>query len=214
MNRNVMFALGLLTFAASSAQTQTPKEILAKSEAVYKSAKTYQAEYTQKMKNELVDMVITGNMKFQGNKYRLEITTKNKTMTTEQTMVSDGKNVIVFMPALNGYSKTPLKNGWINELLTPLVRIGGAIKNPLKKLPDTTLDGAAVYVIEAAFGGSGGGKGTSTLSIDKKTYCLKCAVNVVEKTKFVETYLKETFNAPIPPQTFVFTPPAGSTPLK
>ncbi len=206
---SALFCLPLLPASA-----QTPKEILAKSEALYKSAKTYQAEYTQKMDNELLQMLITGKIQTEGAKYRLAMTTKNKTMTTQQIMVSDGKNIIVYTPIINSYSKAAVKGGATPYQSLALLRIESAMKSPLKKLPDTTIDGAAMYVIEVTFGGIGSGKGTSTLFIDKKTHRLKRAINLIEKTKFVETYSKETFNAPIAPQTFVFTPPAGSKPLK
>lgn len=197
----------MLAYALVSVAAQTPEEILAKSAAIYKSAKTYQADYTQNMDNDLIKMQIIGKVKSEGKKYRLEIITKNKSFTTQQQMISDGKTLTVFMPAINQYSTSPVKGSAGNNQGTPLFRIQGAMGSKLKRLPDAVFDGTAVYVIEAKYDG---GKSTSTLSIDKKTYCLKRVINHVAKTKFVETYFKETFNAPIAPQTFVFTPPVGA----
>ena len=213
MNKTIGLASILLFLTICTAHAQTPKEILAKSEAVYKSAKTYQAEYTQKMDNNLFNMNTLGKIQSQGVKYRLEITTKNKTVTTKQTMVCDGKTVTVYMPAINGYAQTSFKNGAASGQSTPLLRIKGAMNSTLKKLPDATIDGIPVYAIESGFN-TLGKKGETTLFIDKKSYHLKRAVNLIEDTKFVETYLKETFNVPISPKVFVFTPPPGSKPLK
>ena len=126
-------------------------------------------------------------------------------------MIFDGKTLTVFMPALNQYSTSPHIGATKSEQCTPLFRIQGAIGSKIKRLTDTVFDGIPVYVIEAKYDG---GKSTSTLSIDKKSYRLKRVVNLVAKTKFVETYSKETFNMPIPPQTFVFTPPARAKRLQ
>lgn len=208
------FGLGasILVCALVSSSAQTPKEILAKSSLVYKSAKTYQAEYTQNMDNDLIKMQVVAKIKSEGTKYRLEIITKNRNVTTQQQMISDGKTVTVFMPVINQYSTSPVKGGLgSSQSTTPLFRIQGAMGSKLKRLPDTILDGIPVYVLEAKYDG---GKSTSTLSIDKKNYRLKRVINQVDKTKFVETYHKETFNAPIPSQTFVFTPPTGAKRLQ
>lgn len=201
----------MLACVLVSASAQTPKDILTKSAAVYKSAKTYQAEYTQNMDNDLIKMQIVGKIKSAGIKYRLEIITRNKSFMTQQQIISDGKTLTVFMPALNQYSTSPLVGGSRSEQATPLYRIEGAMGSKLKRLPDTVFDGAAVYVIEAKYDG---GKSTSTLSVDKKTYWLKRVINLVAKTKFTETYFKQTFNAPLSLQTFVFTPPAGAKRLQ
>ena len=206
------WGLGILICALASASAQTPKEILTKSAMVYKSAKTYQAEYTQNMDNDLIKMQIVGRVKSAGAKYRLEIITRNKSFTTQQQMISDGKTLTIFMPVINQYSISPLKGrAGGNEQGTPLFRIQGAMGSKLKRLPDTVLDGIAVYAVEAKYDG---GKSTSTFSIEKKTSRLIRVINQVAKTKFVETYLKQTFDAPIPSQTFVFTPPAGAKRLR
>jgi outer membrane lipoprotein-sorting protein len=211
MNGKLWLGVALLTISTTFAHAQTPRRILNRAKAVYQSAKTYQATYSVTVNTEPPDRFMKGTIQSQGRKFRHDILTRNKTTTIEQTVIFDGKRPVMYfaLPDTKQYSQVPIKGSIGGRQGLPLISIQTALSGKLKRLADERLANHPMYVIEAQAKGE-----TLRLYVDKKTHRLKRFIRQAQKTRMVETYLSEKFNAPIPAKTFVYTPPAGAKRIK
>lgn len=224
---------GALLLASARGHAQDVPTILNKVVAVYKNAKSYQAQasISQSMK-----------MGSQQRKQSTTISTKYKAPNKVATIIqgpqslqvySDGKTMYVYSPTEKEYMKMPaptslaqpggmgaVSGGDPSQMGAQLQAIFG--KNA-KKLPDKSVGGKPAFVIQSSQSGkSPDGKAsfqmTVTAFIDKATYMLRQLVlNSTQsqgEQKMVQTitisFASQQINPSLPDSVFAFKPPAGA----
>lgn len=227
-----LLAAGLL-FASLPGSAQDVQTILSKVTAAYKSAKSYQAQ---------ASVTETRQIGGQQQKRSSTISTKykapNKMVTIVQgsdnvQMYSDGKTMYIYSPKTKEYMKMPapasfaqpggmgaVSSGDPSQIGAQLQAIFG---QGGKKLPDRTVGGKPVFVLQSTRSGqSDDGKSsfrmTATAFIDKATYMLRQlsleAIQSQGTQKAVQTisvtFASQQINPNLPDSVFAFRPPAGA----
>lgn len=224
---------GAVLLASAPGHAQDVQTILNKVAAVYKNAKSYQAQasisQTMKMGNQQRKQSATISTKYKA---------PNKVATIIQgsqslQVYSDGKTMYIYFPTEKAYQKMPapaslvqpggmgaVSGGDPSQMGAQLQAMFG--KNA-KKLPDKSVGGKPAFVIRSSQSGkSPDGKAsfqtTVTAFIDKATYMLRQLVlNSTHSQggqKMMQTitisFASQRINPNLPDSVFTFKPPAGA----
>lgn len=220
----------LLSLPGSAQDVQT---ILNKVTAAYKNAKSYQAQ---------ASVTETRQIGGQQQKRSSTISTKykapNKLVTILQgsdnmQMYSDGKTMYIYSPNTREYMKMPAPASFaqpggmggvpsgdpsqIGAQLQAIFAQGG------KKLPDRTIGGKPVFVLQSTRSGqsqdgSASFTMTATAFIDKATYMLRRLTLEAIQNRGTQkaaqtvsvTFASQQINPNLPDSVFAFKPPAGA----
>lgn len=212
-------AFGILTFSAlPSVIAQDAQTILTKVSSVYTGMKTYQADMAMIVASPQGKMNISTTIKKSGEKMAMKINGSGggaPAGAMNINMVSDGKNVFIYMGMMNQYMKRPLdaatKAQMNKQGASPEDIIKMAKKGTLKKLADSTVNGKPAFVLETKQG-----SGTSKIYVAKSNYHLLRVDGVsagaagMGAGNVTMTISNEKINPVLPASTFVFTPPKGA----
>jgi outer membrane lipoprotein-sorting protein len=217
-------AMGAFTLVVlPSAGAQDARAIVQKMVAAYTGAKTYQATYsTQMTMGQQGTLTSTTDVKKSSGKVSVHSTSQGATGMPaggmNMIMVDDGQFQYVYLPAMNQYMKRPHSSTGMMGMpsITPgdmAKQVSQDTTTVYKLLAPTTMDGRAVYVIEATNPKQPAMK--NLLYIDKANYHLKQVKLQGGQGRTILLSIKnEKLNAPIPDSAFVFTPPKGATEMK
>ena len=229
----IVSAGGLLllnSFLAGAAQAQDAKAVVDKTNAVYKGMKTLQATFETSM-----IAAGKGNATVQtevkvvaGQKANINIHPVGKGSGAMGTQLT-GMNMRIVDDGASSYMYMSKGNQFMKQKHSPLIFqsvVSGyglpySGMNPstgaYKLLAPSSVDGKPVYVLEYTPPKSNGSTKIDLL-IDKATYHIKQSKITqasAQASGSVTTVVKnEILNAPIPANTFVFTPPSGAKEMK
>jgi outer membrane lipoprotein-sorting protein len=225
-------ALSLFPFSAHCARAQDVKAVIAKTNAVYKNAKTLQATYethitagpqgsaTTKISAKVIN----------GKKTRIDIQPDGKGVgamgksrgSISLLIVDNGVTAYMYLTAKNQYGKQPHNPSIFQDVMggNGMPYGGMDASKQYKLLAPTSLDGSKVYVLEftpeqpPVASGAPENSTIIDIYIDQATYRIKQS-KVTRKsgkmTGMMTTTVKsETLDSPIPDSVFTFTPPKGA----
>jgi outer membrane lipoprotein-sorting protein len=206
-----------------SAGAQDARAIVQKMVDAYSGAKTYQATYATQMAMGQGTMTTNTDVKKSNGKVSVHSTSQGAPGMPaggmNMLMVDDGQFQYVYLPAMNQYMKRPHGSsaGMLGMAsITPGDMAKQVVKDTTtvyKLLAPATMDGRAVYVIEATNPKQPAMK--NLLYVDKASYHLKqVKLQGGQGRSIVLNIKNEKLNAPIPDSAFVFTPPKGATEMK
>jgi outer membrane lipoprotein-sorting protein len=231
-----LLAAGVL-LASLPGSAQDVQTILSKVAAVYKNAKSYQAQ---------ASLTETRQIGGQQQKRTSTISTKYKAPNKLATIIqgsdsmqvySDGKTMYLYSPKNKQYMKMPAPVSFAQQ--PGMSGIGSADPSQIgaqlqaifgnggKKLPDRNIAGKPVFVLQSTRSGQSQDGKTSfnmkaTAFIDKATYTLRQITleasqsqgtqNVAQTINF--TVLSQKINPNLPDSVFAFKPPAGAKEIK
>jgi outer membrane lipoprotein-sorting protein len=220
-------ALTAATFGILTLSTLTPafaqdaKAILKKMIAAYGTPKSYQAEMVMDMNGPQGKSKMTILVKKSGEKMAMNMTSTGGAgpMGGNFNTVIDGKNLYIYMAAMNQYMKMPYdartqamiksQSGTPDEMIKKIAKEG-----TFKRLADATVEGKSAYVLEAVQNKKPAEK--AKLYIDKGTSRLVklegkgTGPGEMSNGGVVLVVRNEKINPSLPASTFVFTPPKGA----
>jgi len=228
MNRQIRWVVCLVLgfgFVGSALAAETIEEVGAKIAAASKKIKSYSAKSktVTNMKQQGFSMVSTieGTTEtlHKGDSVLVRVESSGVTETTvggntskqesTMTMISDG--TYAYTVSETAGVKTGYKTKSGNSSADPLEAWRGS--SELKVLPDSSLDGIAVWVIEATPKSGGGMRGKMVLSFHKETGQMikMIAYGPDGKPMSTTTFSDMKVNPKISADRFVFKAPAGVT---
>ena len=216
-------ALGVLaSLSTQTAQAQDVKAVIAKTQDVYKHMKTLQASFetdleqgAQKAKITTQVSILAGQKASFNVHQQASAAAGGAARTGDQRVVDDGVNYYAYISQLNQYIKRPHNPQAILQQVSTLYGLPFLSTSEMtpKLLPPAKVDGKSAYIIEVT-SAKPQGKGKILITIDQATYHVRQTklflVNPKGNGTVTTTVKSETFNAPISPAVFVFTPPKGA----
>jgi outer membrane lipoprotein-sorting protein len=230
LKRIALFLLPITVLSATGSRAGAAPDamqILEKSNAVYKNAKSYQAVYQCDMSfGKAGTMSLNIDLKTIPQK-KIAIKIKpngpgtgelgKRAVGLNMVIVDDGQVSAAYVGARNTYMKGPHAPDF-RPLTSNYAIIIGDVKPKqgvsYKLLPPVNVGGRSTYVIESGRAGVTEGMNSVQLFIDQATYLVR-QVKMSGSSKgqpiSMTTIVKsDQLNAPIPDATFKFTPPPGA----
>lgn len=228
--------VGFMLLSGRAAWAQTATEVYGKVLQRYMSLHTYEATYlmTEQMPQmgaiqlKMIVKTIPKERKAYVVSEPSGVGTGQLAMASalgQSVSVSDGKEVYLYLKAMNSYMKIPLKEtstqfGGLGMFaggvpsIAQLKKLGAK----LKLLPSTSFDGHRAYVLLLTIRAPHPGVPpvTTKIYIDKATYKLLGSSGDVQSSPGIMIHatmklLSEKLNPPLPESLFHFTPPPGAT---
>ncbi|HLI47927.1 MAG TPA: hypothetical protein VKV18_04455 [Chthonomonas sp.] len=234
--RGVCVLVGSMLLLGGVAWAQTASEIYGKVLQRYMSLHTYEATYlmTQQIPQmgalqlKMIVKMIPKERKAYVVSEPSGVGTGQLAMMSalgQSVSVSDGKEVYLYLKAMNSYMKIPLQE--TNTQFGGLGMFTGGVPSPaqlkklgaqLKLLPSTSFDGHGAYVLLMTIRSPHPGVPpvTTKIYIDKATYKVLGSSGDVQSAQGIMIHatmklLSEKLNPPLPESLFHFTPPPGAT---
>lgn len=225
-------ALSLFPLTACKAQSQDVKTVIAKTNAVYKNARTLQANYETNIvagDQGSATTKITAKV-INGKKTRIDIhpvgngvgAMGKSRASTSLLIVDNGVTAYMYLPTKNQYGKQPHSPSIFQNVMggNGLPYGGMDASKQYKLLAPTSIDGSKVFVLEftpeqpPVPTGAPENSTVIDIYIDQATYHIKQS-KITRKsgkmTGVMTTMVKsEALDSPIPDSVFVFTPPKGA----
>jgi len=225
-------ALSLFPFSTNSARAQDVKTVIAKTNAVYKNAKTLQATYetyvTATNKGSATTKISAKVIN--GKKTRIDIQPDGKGVgemgksrgSISLLIVDNGVTAYMYVTAKNQYGKQPHSPSIFQDVMggNGMPYGGMNASKQYKLLAPTSLDGSNVYILEftpeqpPAPAGAPESSTVIDIYIDQATYRIKQSKITHKMGKgtvvMTTTVKSETLDSPIPDSVFTFTPPKGA----
>lgn len=226
---HALAAAALTAFAGSAGASPDAADILKKSEAAMKTAKTYAANMEMAMdmgqmgsgKINMDVKVITGQ-KMMVKMSPIGTPTGAMAMTAATmnvTVVDDGKYMWTYLPGMKQYNKAPSQAKTANAASISMKNTKGL---NFKYVKEENFEGKPCHVLQGT-SNSQRGTQTTTMYIDKSNYRFKGLTMNQKATgpggqsmemKMTMVVKSEQVNVNLPASLFTFTPPAGATEAK
>lgn len=225
-NPVIYFAAALvaavMALAPNPAHAQSASEVYKKMSDVYAAAKSFQGTILRIEKGKTPDgksasQTVTVKINYKApNKYFVNnirsVNAGGKSQNSNQTMVTDGKSLIMFSPDKKVYQRGQVQNQ--NTLSSFFALLNPA--NGFAILPSTTVNGRSAFVLKP----NAPTKGTPadiakakkvkiSLMVDKQNYQFLKLTIESDNGQLTQTVSGQMVNGKIPDSLFVWTPPAG-----